>query len=85
MRGALALLDSKKAVVTGVLLIAVSVMCAFKVMTVEQWIDYTKWLGGIYLSAEAVDSGMGKFGESLANKPKTRVDDPVAPRVREQE
>ncbi len=65
-------------------MLAVSVMTIFKAMTVEQWIDYTKWLGGFYLGAEAVDSGLGKYGASIADRKDPKVQDAVEPRVREQ-
>lgn len=83
--GLKALFESKKAVITGILMLAVSVMTIMKIMTVDQWIDYTKWLGGFYLGAEAVDSGMGKFGVSVAARTNPAVQDPIEPRVREQE
>lgn len=72
------LLESRKAIFSMLLVVAVSVLAILRILTVEQWIDYTKWLSGFYVGAEAVDSGLGKLGVYLSGKKEETVTTPDA-------
>lgn len=65
------LLESRKAIFSIMLIIAGSVLAVLKIMTVEQWVEYTKWLGGFYVASEAVDSGLGKLSGIVGKKAAT--------------
>jgi hypothetical protein len=68
MDGLRALLESKKAIFSGLLVLAASVLAVLKIMTLQEWIDFTKWLAVTYVGAEGLDSGLGKLGAAMSMK-----------------
>lgn len=59
------LLGSEKAVAVGLLIIAASALTATGQMTIDEWMDYTKWLAGIYVGGKSLQGA----AEALARRP----------------
>ena len=51
------LMNSEKAVASGVLVVASSVMVATGEITAQEWMEYTKTLLGIYVAGKTVQGG----------------------------
>lgn len=62
------LIESKKALYSGLLIVAVSVLTILKIMSVEQWIDYTKWVSSFYVGSAALQEGLSRIGTGLGKK-----------------
>jgi hypothetical protein len=48
------LLGSEKAVAAGLLVVGVTVLCALGRITPQEWMDYTKFVLGIYVAGKTV-------------------------------
>lgn len=70
--GALAdLWKSERGLVMVVLIIGATVLCALGIVTVQQWLDYTKWVFVTYAAAKTVT---GSIAIAAAAKPDTGED-----------
>ncbi len=68
--GAIAdLWKSERGLVAIALIAAVTVLCATGAVTVQQWLDYTKWIFVTYAAAKTV-SGAAAAISSQASQPK---------------
>lgn len=53
--------NSEKAVAAGVLVVVVTIFVFTNKITVQEWMDYTKVLLGIYVAGKAVQGGASAF------------------------
>jgi len=56
------------------LVLGATVLTAMSLMSTDAWIDYTKWIFGIYVGGKSITSAVGL----MANKPTPEVE-PVKP------
>jgi hypothetical protein len=62
------LLNSEKAVVTGLLVIAASVLAGLGKMSIDQWISYSQWMAGIYVGGKSIQGAAGAISNAKTNK-----------------
>jgi hypothetical protein len=55
MEGLLGLVSSKKAIAGGALVVCSTVLVALGKLTVDQWMDYSKWIFTVYAGAETAN------------------------------
>ena len=79
MTGLTSLLDSRKAIVAIALILSATVLGVMGYLNAEQWISFAQWIGTAYMGAEALDSGLGKMGNSSTPAPVEKVDKPTEP------
>ncbi len=58
------LANSEKAVALGLLVLAASVLAALGTLSVEQWIDYTKWMAGFYVTGKTLQGAASVLGSA---------------------
>lgn len=54
------LFASKKALVTIMLIIAASVLAGMSKMSTEQWIEFIKWVSGVWMVAQGAEDALVK-------------------------
>lgn len=64
LTGIKSLLSSEKAIACGLLVIAATVLTALDKMTIDQWLEYTKWLAVIYVSGKTVQGGITALADA---------------------
>lgn len=52
------LLNSEKAVASGIVSITSTVLTAIGAMTIDQWIDFNKWVLTVYVAGKTITSGV---------------------------
>ena len=73
------LLNSEKGVFVLALIIGATVLAALGHMTIDQWIDYTKWMATIYVAGKTVHGAASAIGgravdhDALADKIADRI------------
>ncbi len=58
------LINSEKAVALGLLVIGATALAVFGKMTIDQWIDYTKWMGAFYVGGKSIQGAAVALGNS---------------------
>lgn len=67
------LLNSEKAVVTGLLIIAASALAGLDKMSVAQWMDYTTLLAGFYIGGKTVQGAASAISSARDAKAELAV------------
>lgn len=55
MEGILGLINSKKAVAGGALIVCSTVLAALGKLTMDQWTEYTRWIFIVYVGGETAN------------------------------
>ena len=63
-------IGSEKAVALGVLMIVASVLAALGKMTIDQWIDYSKWMAAFYVGGKAIQGAAASVSGAKAAQSK---------------
>lgn len=62
------LANSEKAVVVGVLIIAASVLTALGKMTIDQWINYSQLMAGIYVGGKSIQGAASVLSNAKTHR-----------------
>lgn len=67
---------SERGLIAVLLIVGATVLAALKVMTVDQWLDYTRWIFITYAAAKTVTGAfqIAKGGTADPEKSKSQVD-----------
>ena len=61
-------INSEKAVAVGLLVVAASVLAALGKMSIDQWIDYTKWMATVYVGGKSIQGAVAKISEARGHE-----------------
>ena len=81
MNGLLDLLKSERGLGFLALVIGATVLTAMSILTPDQWLDYTKWVFGIYVGGKTASSVTGLLMAGKTEAAKVEAAKPPAPAV----
>lgn len=64
VHGIKSLLASEKAIASGVLAVAATVFVFLDKMSVDEWVEYTTWVLGIYVGGKTIQGAVTTVAES---------------------
>lgn len=57
---------SERGLIALVLIIASTVLCAIHVLTMDQWVNYTEWIFGMYAAAKTITTSVATAASAVA-------------------